>query len=109
MPKPEFDVVWSRIVEQQEEVFRTIGCYKKTSAKCSEFTYRIEGEYFYPSKAKYKISKSQFRKAYDLVPFKGPGVICGTIRGPSYIWAVFHDPRISLKQWRDVEDMKDEL
>jgi hypothetical protein len=41
-----------------------------------------------------------------MVPIKGPGIISGTIRGPSYVWAVLHDPRISLGQWRDIEDMK---
>lgn len=32
----------------------------------------------------YRISQSDFKKAYDYVPFDGPGIINWTVRGPSY-------------------------
>jgi alpha-beta hydrolase superfamily lysophospholipase len=30
------------------------------------------------------------------VPLDGPGLINHIARGPAYVWAVLHDPRITL-------------
>jgi len=91
MPDTPFEEVWRRIVVHEGEIFHT-----KTGR---EFTYRIDGEGFYPSRTNYRISKSDFRKVYEIVPIPGPGVINGMVRGPSYVWAVLHDQRISLGEW----------
>jgi len=91
MTKPSFQIIWTRIVAHQGEVFYTKGGLN--------FKYRIRNNYFYPSRTAYSISKKEFEKAYDKVPLEGPGKIAGIVRGPSYVWAVLHDQRISLGQW----------
>jgi len=91
MPNTPFEEIWSRIVGYAGEVFRTITGLK--------FTYEIDGEGFYPSRTKYRISKTDFRKAYEITPIEGPGAINEIVRGPAYIWAVLHDQRISLGEW----------
>ena len=91
MPNTPFEEIWRRIVTHEGEIFRT-----KTGL---EFTYRIDGEGFYPSRTNYRISKTDFRKAYEIVPIDGPGVINDIVRGPAYVWAVLHDQRISLGEW----------
>jgi len=91
MPNTPFEEIWRRIVTHEGEIFRT-----KTGL---EFTYRIDGEGFYPSRTSYRISKTDFRRAYEIVPIDGPGVINDIVRGPAYVWAVLHDQRISLGEW----------
>lgn len=91
MPNTPFEEIWRRIVTHEGEIFRT-----KTGL---EFTYRIDGEGFYPSRTSYRISKTDFRRAYEIVPIGGPGVINDIVRGPAYVWAVLHDQRISLGEW----------
>ena len=91
MSKPPFETIWDRIIKEQEKNF-----YTKTGLR---FTYEIKRNGFYPSRTKYRISENNFEKAYKIVPIDGPGKISDTIRGPSYIWAVLHDPRISLGAW----------
>ena len=91
MPNTPFEEIWRRIVTHKGEIFCT-----KTGL---EFTYRIDGERFYPSRTNYRISKTDFRKAYEIVPIDGPGVINDIVRGPAYVWAVLHDQRISLGEW----------
>lgn len=63
------------------------------------FTYEISGKGFVPSRTNYRISRTDFEDAYQCVPIEGPGVINEIVRGPAYVWAVLHDPRISLSQW----------
>jgi hypothetical protein len=91
MPKPSFAEIWSRITAHTGQTFHT-----KTGL---EFTYTIDGKTFHPSRTHYNISITNFRKAYELVPLEGPGKINDLVRGPSYVWAVLHDPRISRGEW----------
>ena len=91
MSSPPFEEVWDRIVANAGQTFHTI--------RGLPFTYKIKGNGFYPSRTNYRISKSDFRKAYQWVPAEGPGEISEIVRGPSYVWAVLHDPRISFDQW----------
>jgi hypothetical protein len=91
MSNPTFGVIWDRIVAHQGETFLT--------KKCLKFTYVVNGNVLSPSRTKYKISTGDFEKAYGMVPISGPGVINEIVRGPSYIWAVLHDQRISMGQW----------
>ncbi len=86
-----FEEIWSRIIINSGELFHT-----KTGL---EFTYKIEGDRFYPSRTDYAISKTDFRTAYELVPIDGPGVINDKVRGPAYVWAVLHDQMISNGEW----------
>jgi len=86
-----FADTWNRIVAHAGQTFRT-----KTGL---EFTYKIDGAYFCPSRTDYRISRENFRTAFEMVPIDGPGVINTLVRGPAYVWAVLHDRRISLGQW----------
>lgn len=89
--KASFEQIWRRIVAHEGETFHT-----KTGL---EFTYEIKGKAFYPSRTNYRISRADFRAAYQIVPIDGPGKITWIVRGPSYIWAVLHDQRISGGEW----------
>jgi len=91
MPNRPFEEIWSRITVHAGETFHT-----KTGLK---FTYKIKGSGFYPSRTNYRISKTDFRTAYRMVPIDGPGAINEIVRGPSYVWAVLHDQRISVGKW----------
>ncbi|MCK5613537.1 hypothetical protein KAR91_67325 [Candidatus Pacearchaeota archaeon] len=91
MPNTPFEEIWSRIITHTGETF-----YTKTGL---EFTYKIRGNGFFPSRTEYRISKANFRTAYQMVPMDGPGVINEIIRGPTYVWAALHDQRISLGEW----------
>jgi hypothetical protein len=91
MPEPSFNEIWDRIVKYSGETFITITGL--------EFTYEIKNNGFYPSRTKYRISKENFRKVYQMIPVDGPGMISKEVRGPSYVWAVLYDPRISLREW----------
>jgi len=88
MSKTIFETIWSRIVAHQGETFYT--------RRGLELTYQVKGNGFYPNRTKYRISKGDFEKAYQLVPIDGPGNISRKVRGSSYIWAVLHDARILL-------------
>jgi len=91
MNKTPFETIWKRIVGHQSEKF-----YTKREL---EFTYKVMGKGFYPSRTNYRLSKSNFEKAYQMVPITGPGKINWIVRGPAYIWAVLHDTRVSLGEW----------
>lgn len=85
------DEVWGRLKMFEGHEFET-----KTG---KPFTYEIDGDVFRPSRTKYNVSKSDFRKALELTPFDGPGVINDVVRGPTYVWAVLHDQRVRRQDW----------
>jgi hypothetical protein len=89
--KPSFWEVWKRIVANEGKEFKTI-----TNLP---FTYEIRKDTLCPSRTKYNISKSDFAKVFESVPIAGPVVISKYVRGPSYIWSVLHDQRISQGKW----------
>jgi hypothetical protein len=89
--KPSFEDVWVRIQKRAGEAFFT-----KTGIR---FTYRVEGEKVMLNRINYSLSKGDLMKAYPRVPMKGPSEIASLVRGTSYVWAILHDARISLKAW----------
>ena len=91
MPTTSFEEVWERIKQHAGETFYT--------KRGLPFTYEVRGDVFLPSRTGYAIAKTDFRKAYERVPFEGPGEINYLVRGPAYIWAVLHDRRISKGDW----------
>jgi hypothetical protein len=91
MSKPQFHEVWGRIAVHEGEVFHT-----KTNLP---FTYRIDGSNVIPDRTGYPLHMTNFEKAYELVPIDGPGRINDLVRGPAYVWAILHDPRISERDW----------
>ena len=89
--KPSFEEVWVRIQKRAGEAFFT-----KTGIR---FTCGVEGDRVVLNRINYSLSKSDFMKAYSKVPMEGPSEIASLVRGPSYVWAILHDARISLKAW----------
>ncbi len=91
MQKPCFGDIWKRIIACEGEEFRT--------STGLPFTYNVNSNALCPSRTKYNIAKSNFAVAYDLVPIDSPGEITKLVRGPSYVWAILHDERISNGEW----------
>jgi len=91
MQKSSFEEVWKRIAANTGETFHTISGLP--------FTYNVKKDTVHPNRTEYQISKTDFEKAYTMVPIKGPGAINKIVRGPSYLWAILHDKRISLNEW----------
>tara|TARA_Y100001936_G_C15949361_1_gene599266 strand:+ start:757 stop:1029 length:273 start_codon:yes stop_codon:yes gene_type:complete len=85
------DIIWKRIKNLEGETFRTI--------QNLEFTYEISGDVLIPSRTEYNLSKSDVGKILERIPLKGPGEISNDVRGPSYLWAILHDSRISNDEW----------
>jgi len=89
--KPGFDMVWQRILSRSGEPFFT-----KTGLR---FTYKVHENIVVPNRVRAKIKKNHFMKAFDMAPVKGPSELASIVQAPSYVWAIIHDARISLKQW----------
>jgi hypothetical protein len=89
--KPSFEDVWLRVQKRAGEAFFT-----KTGIR---FTYRVEGEKVMLNRINYSLSKGDLMKAYPRVPIMGPSEIASLVKGASYVWAILHDARISLKAW----------
>jgi len=86
MTNNSFTTIWTRIQSHEGESFKTV--------RGLEFTYKMADDAFYPSRTRYRISKSHFQKAYEMMPASGAGEISQVVRGPSYVWAVLNDLRI---------------
>ena len=91
MSMPTIDHIWSQIRRLEGQEFRT-----KTG---KSFTYSVYGDSLTPSRTEYNLGKIEFAKALAKVPLKGPGEISQTVRGPSYVWAILHDPRVRKTDW----------
>ncbi|MEX0754971.1 MAG: hypothetical protein WD556_07630 [Actinomycetota bacterium] len=85
-----FDTVWIRIEAHAGEPFRQV--------RGARFTYSVVNGHVVPDRTNQQIPKSAFEKALDLVPLDGPGEI-QHLRGPSYVYAILADPRISAGDW----------
>lgn len=85
----DFEHVWSRIRRHAGETFHT--------ARGLQFSYSVPGDYLRVSRDGREInrslSKTNFRKAAELMPTDGPGGIKDR-QGASYTWAILMDPRI---------------
>jgi hypothetical protein len=92
MVKPSFEIIWKRIIDHEGETFHT-----KTGLP---FKYKIIDAFtVIPNRTGYPLHRSNFEKAYRLAPLKGPGEINEIVRGPAYVWAVLHDPRIRQRDY----------
>ncbi|MDD8019999.1 MAG: hypothetical protein PHU81_02280 [Acidobacteriota bacterium] len=87
MSQSNFEAIWQKVLGHQGETF-----YTKNG---EQFCYWVHGSSIKVSRTNYNLSKSDFATAYDLMPVDGPGAINNKVRGPSYIWAILHDKRIS--------------
>ena len=59
-----------------------------------EFTYEIAADRFICDRTPWTIRRSDFELALGVVPTKGPSGLPRSVMGPSYVWAVLHDPRV---------------
>ena len=89
--RPPFSEVWSRVVANVNAEF----CTKRGHP----FRYRLDGRTMFVDRATYRIPMSDLEAAYALVPFSGPGAVNSICRGPSYVWAILHDERVSMGAW----------
>ena len=83
----DFDVVWQRIVALQGQTFR--------QRRGKVFTYVISGGAVVPSTTNRLLSRSQFARAFERIPLRGPGQL-QDLQGPSYLFAILTDPRIAM-------------
>jgi len=81
----EFEKVWSKILEHQNEIFHT--------KRGLELKYTVKNDKLYHNRTAPGIPKSQFLKAYKEFPFKGPAEIRDLVLGPAYIYAILTDNR----------------
>jgi hypothetical protein len=82
-----FNAVWTRIVQHAGKTFVTVNGKK--------FTYSVKSNVLRPDHTNRNIPRSDFQKAFGLLPLKGPGQINELVQGPSYVYAILTDPRIS--------------
>lgn len=87
---PNVDEVWARIEAHVGEEFHLV--------RGARFTYQVVGGHVVPDRTIQQIPKSQFARALELLPLRGPGEI-QHLRGPSFVYAILTDPRISWGQW----------
>ncbi|MEJ8568620.1 hypothetical protein [Elongatibacter sediminis] len=89
--KPSIETVWARLQKLQGQYFET-----KTG---KAFTFEISGRVLKTNRTNFNLPQSEFAKALNHVPIEGPGEINNLVRGPSYIWAILHDPRVRRGEW----------
>lgn len=83
--------VWERIKAHQGQVFKLV--------EGGSLTYRVDGNVMVTSRSKQKLRIGDFEKVLAIAPVKGPGEISKLVRGPSYVYAILHDPRIRRGDW----------
>ena len=82
--------VWSRIKKHEGDTFKTITGL--------EFSYSIDGDSIIPSRTDWKIPRSHVEKLLHRVPLKDTTEI-QDVMGPSYLWGILNDERISNGDW----------
>jgi len=83
---PTFDAVWQRIVDAAGQQFKT--------ASGLPFTFNVKGNVLRSSRTKYTLSRSQFEKAWELLPSATRGELNKLVRGPTYVIAILTDRRV---------------
>ena len=83
----DFQSIWLNIIRCAGQEFRTITGLP--------FTYEVEDNYLNTNRTDYPLSKGEFKKAAAIPNLEGPGQISQIVRGPSYVYAILTDPRIT--------------
>ncbi len=83
--------IWSRIVANQGEFFRT--------HRDRLFTYRIDGDLLCPSHSELQIPRSDFELTLQMLPVRIPQKLAKHVTGYEYLWAIMNDARISQDAW----------
>jgi hypothetical protein len=90
MTEISFTDVWNNIAANEGAVFYT--------ARGKPFTYRMGNDRLVPIRdgvpVRQSLTRQNFENAFGLLPFNSPGEINSRIRGPAYVYALLHDPRI---------------
>jgi hypothetical protein len=86
MEIPSFRKVWQKIEHHAGKPFWTV--------RGELFNYTVKGQVLRNSRTPRNIPKTDFKKAYAVWPVSGPGAIAN-LQGPSYIWAILKNPRIT--------------
>jgi hypothetical protein len=81
-----FTPIWDRISAHAGSEFR-----QKTGR---QFTYSLTGNTVIPTTTNRMLTRTQFQKAYERSPLRGPGQLQG-LQGPSYLFAILTDPRVA--------------
>jgi hypothetical protein len=81
-----FEPIWRRIVNATGEEFRT--------ATGLSFTFELKGQVVRPSRTKYNLARSDFEKAWTILPTATRSQLNRIVRGPSYVVAILKDPRV---------------
>jgi hypothetical protein len=87
---PTIEEVWGRIEAHAGELF-----HQKRGAA---FTYTVGGGCVRPDRTNRLLPRSDFTAALELVP-SPTTVPFQRLQGPSYVWAILHDPRIRRDDW----------
>ncbi len=85
-----FEPAWKRICEHEGAFFKTEGG--------RWFTYRVDGDALRPSHSDVRIPRSDLEIAFPMLPVPA-AKLNKHVRGPAFVWAVLHDPRIAAGQW----------
>jgi hypothetical protein len=83
----DFDLVWRRITMHAGQTFRLV--------RGGEFVYRVEDNKVFHNRTDVAIPRDHFARAWSLIPLSGPGEINREVVGPSYVYAILTDPRIT--------------
>lgn len=89
MPR-DVEMIWHRIDAHAGEDFRLIGG--------TTFQYQVFAGYLRPVGRVRHLSKTNFGKALDRVPFENTSSV-SDLQGPSYVYAILMDSRIRGSDW----------
>ena len=82
-----FDEVWDRIRSNRGEVFRTV--------RGLDFSYKLLGPWVVIDRTDYRITKSNFKKAYGMLPVDGPEGFGDEVTAKYFVYAILTNPRIA--------------
>ncbi len=84
--------IWTRIETNSGQTFHQV--------EGGEFTYRVKGRTLKPDRTNRVISRSDFDKALNYVPFASTTEVNRLgVQGPSYVFAILMDERIRQGDW----------
>ncbi len=84
------DEVWRRMERHAGETF--------TQVRGGTFTYAIYGNGLDLDRTNQVLQRSQIEEAVDRLPLENTSSV-HDLRGPSYLYAILMDPRISQEDW----------
>ncbi|MBO3747262.1 hypothetical protein J5X84_14380 [Streptosporangiaceae bacterium NEAU-GS5] len=84
----DFNAIWTRIALHEGQDFRL--------RHGGLFHYQLYGDEILPNRTTIGIHRSHFERAWNRRPLTGPGRIGKDVIGPSYVYAILTDPRITL-------------